>query len=103
MADQLEALEPELDLQGLPTQFHVLIPLIKKCGIADDFDRDEFLSNLPRQSLQQLTEIVTPFLRTIDSYLDSFDETPPNEQAIALGRLAECALEAKQLLKQSKE
>lgn len=98
LADSIEEPEEELDLSVLPVQFHPLIPLIKKWAIGDDSDREDFLAAAPAPVLRILIDEVDPYLKVIDSYLDSFREGPPTEQAAALGRLAESALEAKQHL-----
>ncbi len=89
----------DLDPSVLPVQFHPLIPLIKKWAIADDADREDFLETLSRSDLQSFASEVEPYLSSIDCYLDSFRSQPPPEEAVALGRLAECAVEARQHLK----
>jgi hypothetical protein len=98
LADRIEVPEERVDLEHLPIQFHALIPLITKFAIGDDSDREDFLESLPKPALRQLVETVEPFLGPIDSYLDSFRKEPPGEAAAALGRLAECAVEAKHRL-----
>jgi hypothetical protein len=95
IAGMLEIAEEPLNLKLLPVKFHPIIPLIEKWGVADDSDRDDLLNRAPQSALQMLTDEVGPYLEVIDSYLDSFQEGPPTEQAAALARLAECALEAK--------
>jgi hypothetical protein len=97
LAESISEPTEELDLSALPTQFHPLIPLIKKWAIGDDSDREDFLEDLPKTTLKRFVEEVEPYLPLIDSYLDSFG-SHPSEEACALGRLAECAVEAKHLL-----
>jgi hypothetical protein len=94
MAEPVE----DLDLTVLPVQFHPLIPLIKKWAISDDSDREDFLTSSPKTILKSLVSEIEPYLPAIDSYLDSFGHRAPSEEAAALGRLAECASEAKQHL-----
>jgi hypothetical protein len=98
LENNLEIPQKEIDLTLLPRQFHPLIPLMKKWAISDDSDRENFLENLPKRQLERFVMEVEPYLRPIDSYLDSFGGRPPSEQACALGRLAECAVEAKRSL-----
>lgn len=86
--------EDKLNLKLLPVQFHPLIPLVERWGLSDDSDRTEQLAQAPEEVLRQLIENVNPYLVAIDSYLDSFRKAPPTEEGAALGRLAECALEA---------
>lgn len=97
LAEEIEWPTEEPDLDSLPKQFHPLIPLVKKWAIADDGDREHFLESLPNSVLESVVAEVSPFLHSIDSYLDSFGGHP-SEAATELGRLAECALEAKRLL-----
>jgi hypothetical protein len=98
LAANVENDEEELNLELLPVQFHAIIPTIKRWAVADDSERDDLLSTTPEVVLRSLTDEVIPYLDAIDSYLDSFRGEAPTEQAAALGRLAECALEAKQRL-----
>ena len=98
LTEQVQVHPPQLDLDRLPPQFHPLIPLIEKWGISDDAERDDALKNVPDRALRTLVDEVTPYLDAIDAYLDSFQVEGPHEEAAALGRLAECALEAKLLL-----
>jgi hypothetical protein len=87
------------DLGALPRQFEPIVPLVKKWAIDDDSDRERFLESLPKSTLESLIAAFGPFLRSIDSYLDSLGNHP-SEATCALGRLAECTLEAKRLLKE---
>jgi hypothetical protein len=102
LAGRVEISEEKLNLKLLPAQFHPLIPLIERWALADDSDRSDLLSTTPEPILRALIGEVEPYLEVIDSYLDSFREGSPTEQAAALGRLAECALEAKQHLSDKK-
>lgn len=100
LAARLEVTEKELDLSILPLKFQALIPLIRKWAIDDDTDREEFLENVPRTKLKKFVEEVEPYLQSIDSYLASVDQRPPSQEVCALGRLAECAVEARRLFEQ---
>jgi hypothetical protein len=103
LATKVEVPEEGLNLNLLPAQFHPLIPLIERWALSDDSDRDDLLDAARESILRALIDKVEPYLETIDLYLDSFREEPPSEQAAALGRLAECALEAKQRLSNKNE
>jgi hypothetical protein len=101
LAARIEIMEKELDFSILPSRFHTLIPLIMKWAIDDDLDRENLLENLPRTKLEKFVEEVEPYLQPIDSYLGAFGQYPPSEAVCALGRLAECAAEAKRLLEKN--
>lgn len=94
LAGKVELPEEKPNLTTLPAQFHPLIPLIQRWAVADDSDRNDLLETASVEVLRTLIDEVTPYLKVIDSYLDSFREGPPTEEAAALGRLAESALEA---------
>jgi len=100
LAARIEVTEKGPDLSILPLQFHPLIPLIKKWAIDDDSNREDFLEHMPRAILKKFVEEVAPYLHSIDSYLDSYGQKLPAEEACALGRLAECAMEARRLVEQ---
>lgn len=87
---------PKLDL--LPVQFHPLIPMIKKWTVTDDSKRNDLLDATPKHLLRTLVDEVSPYFGAINSFLDSIGEEAPREEAVSLARLAECAVEAKQLL-----
>jgi len=98
LAGKVEIAQEELNLELLPVQFHPIIPIIKKWALADDQEHDDLLVTTPEAALRSLIDDVFPYLGAINSYLDSFRGGAPTEQAVALGRLAECALETKQHL-----
>ncbi len=87
----------ELDFSKLPPAFCPLIPLVKEWAIDDDSDREQLLSGSSKAALSAFVQQVEPFIQALDSYLDSFGDSPSPEAA-ALARLAECAREAKQHL-----
>lgn len=95
---QIEVTPEQLDLHSLPDEFHPLLSYIKKWGFGDDRDREELLENSSAAALSGLVQQVEPYLARIGSYLDSFPDGPADENAAALGRLAESVLEAKQRL-----
>jgi hypothetical protein len=95
LAEELPAgNEEKIDLTVLPPEFKILIPLIRKWGVTDDLERTELLEKASRKVLERLVESVVPHLSSINKYLDSFGEVPPSEAAVALGAVAECAVEA---------
>ncbi len=95
LAGVVEIPEDKPNFKLLPAQFHPLIPLIERWGLGDDSDRSDLLDTAAESILRALIAEVEPYFEAIDSYLDSFKERPPTDQAVALGRLAECALEAR--------
>lgn len=97
-AREIEIAEEKVDLKLLPVQFRPLIALIEKWAVDDDGDRGHLLASAKKSTLRALVDEVTPYFGSIDSYLDSFGDNPPTDYAAALGRLAECALEARQQL-----
>jgi hypothetical protein len=94
LAALLEIPQKTLDLNLLPAQFHPLIPLVQKWAAADDSDRSDLLDITEPLVLRALINEVDPYRSAIDSYLDSFRAGHPTEEAAALGRLAEFAVEA---------
>jgi len=98
LADTIEVGKSEPNLRRLPTQFHPIIQLVEKWGLDDDLDRTDVLAQTPESVLRLLVESVGPYLKSIDSYLASFRHQQPTEEAAALGKLAEVAVEAKQYL-----
>lgn len=89
----------KLNFEGLPEQFKILIPLIKRWSISDDNDRSEKLSKASSKTLTRLVQAVSPNFNEVNQYLDSFENRPLPEHAILLGTLAECATEAQFILK----
>jgi hypothetical protein len=83
------------DLKSLPANLMPLIPLIQEWAEGDDGWREDKLQKSSKSKIQKLVGSVDPFLDEIDIYLDSHDD----EAAHALGRLAECAAEARLHLK----
>jgi hypothetical protein len=101
---QLLALIPSaekasINYHDLPEDFHKLIPWIKRWGICDDNERSDKISKASSNALVKLVDAVEPEFSAINTYLDSFQNTPLTEQAILLGALAEGTSEAKLLLK----
>lgn len=96
----LPSVEKEpINFQDIPEGFHKLIPLIRLWGISDDQERSEKISKASSNTLGDLVSAVEPEFNAIYSYLASFQNNPLTEQAILLGSLAECASEAKLLMK----
>lgn len=92
---KLEVPAPILNFEKLPTIFHTLIPLLKIWAVSDDQQRANLIEKAESIELQEFIKEVAPFYGAINSYLDSFGEKELDESAIALGRLAEAATEAK--------
>ena len=93
-------LEVGPDFHDLPSQFHPLIPLLKRWSDSDDADRREKLSGASRRTLEKPVNTGRPLLTAINSYLDSFKAEPLPEVATILGSFAECICEAKLILDQ---
>jgi hypothetical protein len=83
----------KVDISGLPPQFRPLLSLVQAWGITDDIEREERRRGVPRAALQAVVAEVRPYLLAINSYLDSFGHRPLSDSAIALGALAEFAVE----------
>ena len=86
------------DAHMVPKQLRALLPLLKRWGEPDDAERGRILESASKRALQKLVSTVKPHFDEIDVYLRSFDNLPMSEAAIALGTLAECAIEARLLL-----
>jgi hypothetical protein len=82
------------NLECLPIGFHALIPLIQKWAVANDSDREALIEDSREEDLRNLVDEVEQRLQEIDDYIDSLNEQI-TEEAAALGRLAECALEVR--------
>jgi hypothetical protein len=82
----------------MPAQFRALMPLVEKWAVNDDDSRSELIECSSSVELANLIGTVDPFMDSINAYLDSFGEQPLDSSAIALGRLAEAAEEAKRFL-----
>jgi hypothetical protein len=102
LAREIEVPKRELNFKLMPVEFHHLISLVRKWGVGDDLEREDLLANSPRPALQALVDKVEPRLDAINSYLDSFGDRAPSEEAAALARLAECVVEARLLLNRRK-
>jgi hypothetical protein len=89
--------QPADDFSTLPTSLRPLIPLLAKWSIDDDEERSRKLQRCARSTRLKLVEAVIPKLSSINEYLDSFGENPPQE-ACSFGSLAQAALEARALL-----
>jgi len=89
-----EGKDEAIDFENLPKEFHALIPLIKRWGIADDDERNEVLSKASSSTINRLVQKVTPYFDAINHYLNSFTDVPLPEHAVALRSLAECVSEA---------
>ena len=89
----------QVDLEGLPEEFTVLIPWIKRWAISDDEERSEKISRASSKTLSRFVQVVSPNFNGINKYLDSFEKDVLPEHAILLGTLAECATEAQLILK----
>jgi hypothetical protein len=98
LAAEVECPKEPLNMKGMPLQFQSLAPLIAKWALPDDSERKDLLDMTSDLALRALIMEVSPYLRAIDWYLASFGNSPPSEEAMALGRLAEATLEAKQRL-----
>lgn len=101
LVEKVETVEQGPKLELLPVEFHPIIPMIKKWAVPDDSERADLLDSVLKSVLRSLADEVSPYLEAINSYLDSFGEKPPTEEAVSLGRLAECALEARQRLNEA--
>ncbi len=94
--------EDAVDLSVLPEAFQNLKPFIEKWAISDDHERSLLVDKASRQVLTNLVQNVHPHIDAISKYLDSFGDRALSDNAILLGTLAECAMEAKLRLEKSK-
>jgi hypothetical protein len=84
-------MDEDVDFTELPSEFHDLIPLIRRWANSDDVDRDKKMQTAPDAELRALTDAVQPRFDAINLYLDQNDHL---EVATYLGTLAEAAVEA---------
>jgi len=97
LVGKLPSSDAGVNLDGLPPEFKKLSSLIREWTEPDDELRGELLEGKSEAALKKFVAAVEPHIPSINEYLDSFKEAPP-EAAAALGRLAECASEARLIL-----
>jgi len=102
LVERLPSSDDSADLEGLPAEFRKLSALIRKWAEPDDEIRSELLEQKSEAALRKFVAAVEPHIPSINEYLDSFGEQAPPEAAAALGRLAECATEARLILEKPK-
>jgi hypothetical protein len=102
LVQKLPSFDGGVNLDGLPPEFKKLSPLIRKWAELDDELRSELLERKSESVLRKFVTAVEPHIPSINEYLDSFREEAPPEAAAALGRLAECASEARLILEKPK-
>lgn len=61
------------------------------------------LERKSRRELARFVAAVEPYFSTINEYLNSLNDAAHSEAAVALGSLAECAIEAKIILGDGKK
>ena len=98
LVQRLPSFDGSVNLDGLPPEFKMLSPLIREWAELDDEIRGELLEQKSDAALRKFVAAVEPHIPSINEYLDSFGKEPPSEAAAALGRLAECATEARLIL-----
>jgi len=99
---KLRSLDECKNLDGLPPEFKKLSALIPEWAEPDDEMRSELLERKSEVALRRFVDAVEPHIPSINKYLDSFSEEGLSEGAAALGRLAECATEARLILEKGK-
>jgi hypothetical protein len=102
LVDRLPSFNDSVDLEGLPAEFKKLSSLIREWAEPDDEIRSELLGQKSEAALRKFVAAVEPHIPAINEYLDSFREQALPEAAVALGRLAECATEARLILENPK-
>ncbi len=98
LAEEMPTLDKKLDAVVLPAQFGGLSDLILKWAVGDDEARSGLIAHASLEELQCFVASVMPYISAINEYLDSFGTENPSEAAVALGALAECAIEAQRQL-----
>jgi hypothetical protein len=102
LVDRLPSFNDSVDLEELPAEFKKLSSLIREWAEPDDEIRSELLGQKSEAALRKFVAAVEPHIPSINEYLDSFREQALPEAAVALGRLAECATEARLILENPK-
>ncbi len=83
-----------VDLSALPEDLRPLIPYLREWSINDDAECTEKQRAASTEELQALFDAVWPKMAAINAYLDEADKvTPYPDEAMLLGRLAECGSE----------
>ena len=94
LAEEMPTLDKKFDEVVLPAQFEGLSDLVRKWAAGDDEARSELIAHASREVLECFVTSVMPYIPAINDYLGSFGTENPPEAAVALGTLAECAMEA---------
>jgi hypothetical protein len=103
LVEKLPPLDDTAELNTLPREFKKLFPLMRTWAISDDELKSEILERKSRKELAEFVAAVEPYFPAINEYLDSFGDRAHSEAAVALGRLAECAADAKIILGENQE
>ncbi len=82
-----------LDVERLPPDLRLLVPLVVKWAVGDDVDRGALLAAADPSEVRRLLDTVGPLLSRIDEYLASFEPMEIPEEAALIGRLAEAVAE----------
>ncbi|HLL60283.1 MAG TPA: hypothetical protein VK338_01070 [Candidatus Nitrosocosmicus sp.] len=83
----------EFHKEKLPEDLRPLSQYIRKYAISDDTLREEKLNKLSKKEKQNLITAVSPYMDSINTYLDSFKDKPLSNEAVLLGYLAETVSE----------
>jgi hypothetical protein len=102
LVQKLPSFDGGVNFDGLPPELKKLTPLIREWAEPDDELRSELLERKLESVLRKFVAAVEPHIPSINEYLDSFREEASPEAAAALGRLAECASEARLILEKPK-
>jgi hypothetical protein len=96
VSDQLPVVglsKTKASLEGLSPGLRALLSEYMHLALSDDEERDGRIAGMPPAKRRQLLRGVSPFLREINLYLDSFGDQPLSETAMRLGSIAEAAAE----------
>jgi hypothetical protein len=85
-----------ISVERIPGNLQPLIPLIKKYSISDDLEREQLIEGMKKTEIKKLIEQVSPYMKDINSFLDSFKDQPLTEEAALIGYLAELVTELQQ-------
>jgi hypothetical protein len=82
-----------ISAEKIPDHLQPLIPLIKKYSISDDSEREQLIEDMKKTEIKKLIEQVSPYMKDINTFLDSFIDQPLTEEATLIGNLAELVSE----------
>ena len=85
----------KINLKNIPVNLRPLSPFFKKWSVSGDAEREQLIEKTSERQKQKLINTVDPLMREINTFLNSFNDQPLNDEAMLIGNLAELVSELK--------